>query len=289
VRPELLILGAAALWGTTGTAQELADLGASPVAVGLSRIAVGGLVLAVVAARVPRHRLPAVATLVGIAAVAAYQACFFAAVDRAGVALGTMVGVGSAPVFAGVITATLRGEAPAPRWYPATGLAVVGCGLLLSSAGDTEMDGLGLLLALGVGLSYASYTVATKALIDAGVPPDRAVAALFVGGTLVLAPALFVVDTEGMLSGRGILMVLWLGVVATALAYLLFGRGLARLPPPTVATLSLNEPLTATILGVVVLGERPGALAVVGALLLLAGLVLLLEGPALRRSGSRPA
>ena len=48
-RPELLIVAAAVLWGTTGTAQDLGDVGASPVAVGVARIALGGALLALVA------------------------------------------------------------------------------------------------------------------------------------------------------------------------------------------------------------------------------------------------
>jgi DME family drug/metabolite transporter len=63
--------------------------------------------------------------------------------------------------------------------------------------------------------------------------------------------------------------------VPTALAYVLFARGLRRLTPGETATLTLAEPLTATGLGVLVLGERPGAVAVAGAALVLAGLLAL--------------
>ena len=48
-RPELLIVAAAVLWGTTGTAQDLGDVGASPVVVGVARIALGGALLALLA------------------------------------------------------------------------------------------------------------------------------------------------------------------------------------------------------------------------------------------------
>jgi DME family drug/metabolite transporter len=74
-------------------------------------------------------------------------------------------------------------------------------------------------------------------------------------------------------------MLAWLGLVATAGTYLLFARGLMRLPAATVATLNLAEPLIAAILGLLVLGERPGARAAVGALSLLAGLILAARAP----------
>jgi DME family drug/metabolite transporter len=84
------------------------------------------------------------------------------------------------------------------------------------------------------------------------------------------------------------LMALFLGAVPTALAYVLFARGLRRLTPGETATLTLAEPLTATGLGLLVLGERPGAVVAVGAGLVLAGL-LALAVPAQRRPRLVPA
>jgi DME family drug/metabolite transporter len=275
VRPELLIIGAAVLWGTTGTAQDLGDIGASPVAVGTVRVLLGGLLLAIIAMGSGRPSGPWTAYVVGAAAVAGYQASFFAAVDRAGVALGTLVAIGSGPVFTGIVALVAGGERPVPRWYPATGLAVVGCGLLLAPGGDSELDAVGLALALGAGLSYAVYTVAAKAVLDRGVPGPTVMAAFFLGGAILLLPTLLVADTDGLVSGRGIAMEVWLGVATTAVSYVLFSAGLQRLRASTVATLSLTEPLTAALLGVIVLGERPGAIAALGALVLLSGLVVI--------------
>jgi DME family drug/metabolite transporter len=279
-RPELLIVGAAVLWGTTGTAQDLGDIGASPVAVGTLRVLLGGAILALIAGRTGRPTGPWLAYAVGALAVATYQASFFAAVDRSGVALGTLVAIGSGPVFTGIVAAVASSERPISRWYPATGLAVVGCALLLGPGGDSELDAVGLGLALAAGLSYAVYTVAAKAVLSRGVPGPTAMATFFLGGAVLLLPSLFLADTDGLLSGRGIAMEVWLGVATTAVAYVLFSAGLHRLRSSTVATLSLTEPLTAALLGVVVLGERPGLVAAVGALVLLSGLVVITTGPA---------
>lgn len=278
VRPELLIVGAAVLWGTTGTAQDLGDVSASPVAVGTIRILLGGLLLAVIASRSARPTGPWAAYVVGAIAVAGYQATFFAAVDRAGVALGTLVAIGSGPVFTGVVALLASGERPVPRWYAATGLAVVGCGLLLAPGGDSALDVGGLGLALAAGLSYAVYTVAAKAVLDRDVPGPTVMAVFFLGGAVLLLPTLLVADTDGLASGRGIAMEVWLGVATTAVSYVLFSAGLRRLRASTVATLSLTEPLTAAVLGVLVLGERPGGTAAVGAALLLSGLVVISVG-----------
>ena len=295
-RPELLIVAAAVLWGTTGTAQDLGDVAASPVAVGAARIALGGALLGVIAWATTRSgcaplfsgtrgsnqngmRAVPGAVGAGIVAVAGYQACFFAAVERAGVALGTLVAIGSGPVFTGIVALVASRERPVPRWYPATVLAVVGCALLLAPGGDSELDGVGLGLALGAGLSYAVYTVAAKAVLTRGVPGPTVMATFFLGGALLLAPALLFADTDGLTTGKGLAMVIWLGVATTAVSYVFFSAGLQRLRSSTVATLSLTEPLTAALLGVVVLGERPGLLAAVGALVLLSGLLVISLGP----------
>lgn len=69
--------------------------------------------------------------------------------------------------------------------------------------------------------------------------------------------------------------VAWLAVVTTALAYTLFGRGLRGLPAAQVATLTLLEPVTATLLGVLVLQEAFTLSTAAGMLLLVAGPVIL--------------
>ena len=76
-------------------------------------------------------------------------------------------------------------------------------------------------------------------------------------------------------TGDGLALALFLGAIPTALAYVLFARGLRHLTPGETATLTLAEPLTATALGVLALGERPGAVAAAGAALVLAGLLVL--------------
>src|SRR5690554_6286870 len=105
-RGSLLILLAAMLWGTTGTAQALAPVGATPLAVGTLRLAVGGGALVLVSAlrgtlHVRHWRHPA--ALLAAAGVAGYQASFFGGVARTGVAVGTLVAIGSAPVIAGIV------------------------------------------------------------------------------------------------------------------------------------------------------------------------------------------
>jgi DME family drug/metabolite transporter len=77
-------------------------------------------------------------------------------------------------------------------------------------------------------------------------------------------------------------LVVWLGLVCTALAYVLFVRGLRDVPASTAGTLSLAEPLVAVTVSALVLGERLAALTIVGGSLLLAGIAFA-SLPSLRR------
>jgi DME family drug/metabolite transporter len=207
--------------------------------------------------------------------VAAYQACFFVGVDRAGVAIGTVVALGVAPLATGLL-GLLLGERVTRRWALATAAAVTGVVLLVAGADGAgqEVDVLGVAAALGAGLSYAGYTVAARTLLLRGARGVLVMAGFFGIGALLLAPTLVGTDLSWLWTARGGLMVLWLGVVATGVSYVLFQRALSGLPSGTVATLSLAEPVTATLLGLLVLREEMSTLTAVGIGVVVLGLAL---------------
>ena len=173
------------------------------------------------------------------------------------------------------------------RWAAATALACAGVLLLVLGGGGASVDTLGIMLAVVSGSGYATYTVLAKRMLRLGHAPERVMAASFSLGALLLVPVLVLGDLSWLGSGDGIVMALFLGAIPTALAYVLFARGLRHLTPGETATLTLAEPLTATGLGVLALGERPGAVAAAGAGLVLAGL-LALALPAARRPARTP-
>jgi drug/metabolite transporter, DME family len=278
---RLQVLLAATCFGTTGTAQAIGP-GGSPVAVGAARIVFGGLLLVLVARRV-RVRMPSVSRgLVGMAcAVALYQLSFFAAVRLTGVAVGTVVAIGTGPAAAGLLGRVVNGERLDARWAQATALAAVGV-LLLAGDGGGSVNPTGVALAITSGVGYATYTVLTKRMLDAGEAPEGVMAAGFGGAGLLLAPALILAGPGFLATPGGLAVAAYLAAVPTALAYVLFSRGLRHLSSGETATLVLAEPLTAAALGVIALGEHPSPAAGAGALLVLAGL-LVLAAPGRRR------
>jgi drug/metabolite transporter, DME family len=192
------------------------------------------------------------------------------------VAVGTVVALGSAPAFTGLFGRLFAGERLEGRWLAATALACAGvCLLTLGGGSGGEVSALGIGLALAAGAGYAGYAVIGKHLLDRGGTPEGVMAAVFGTGALILLPALALIDTGELLTANGLALAGYLGAVTTAVAYILFARGLKQLGASETATLTLAEPVTAMALGLVVLGERPGAVAVAGAALVLAGLALL--------------
>ena len=273
-----LILIAAILWGTTGTAQALAPAGSSPLAIGALRLALGGSALALSAwlRGGLRHRSwPPLLTIAAGAFVALYQVTFFSAVLKTGVAVGTIVGIGSAPVFAGILEYLVRQRRPGRRWYFSTAVAVFGCLLLVLQAGDIRIDGVGIVLALTAGFSYAAYALAIKLLLP-GRSPEDVTAVIFCLGAIFLSPLLLMADLSWLRQINGWLLMLHLGLVATALSYWFFASGLKTVAASTAVTLSLAEPLTAAILGIVVVGERINVVSSLGLVLILSALVLLI-------------
>ncbi len=288
----LLVAIAAVSWGTTGATMTLLsrEAAASPLLVGWSRLAIAAPCLVLTAAftarwhvrPVARRAWPALTDLPLCAALglamAAYQVCYFRAVTLVGVAAAALLAICSAPLLIAILAALFLGERLTPLVRLSLGTAVAGTVLLVvGPRGLGEVAGqfgLGALLALGAGVSYAVYAVAAKGLL-ARVTPLAVSAITFALAAAFLAPALLLEPTPASAMAAGWPLLLYLGLGPTAVAYALFTAGLNRVPATAAGIVSLLEPLTATTLGLLVFGERLGAIGTAGALLLLAALTLL--------------
>jgi DME family drug/metabolite transporter len=294
----VLVCLAAASWGTTGSVMALlAREGTpSPLLVGWARMAGAAPCLLLAVALVPpgttargqwRPRDWAKAALLG-AAMAAYQVCYFWAVPRTGVALTALLAICSAPLMIAAGAAVTLKERPSPATVAALLLAVAGATMILvglradgaatfgSPAGGSTAGAFaaGALAALGAGLSYAVYAVTAKGLLRRAAPLPLA-AVTFTLAALLLTPALALTPGAGAQLAAGWPLLLYLGVVPTAAAYVVFGAGLRRVTVTTAGIATLLEPLTAATLGVLAFGERLGTVGWAGAAMLLGALGLL--------------
>ncbi|MGW0755827.1 DMT family transporter [Streptomyces sp. NPDC002814] len=276
------ILISAVLWGTTGTASSLAPDGAPAAAIGSAGLTLGGILL-FLTSRGARS-LPAGCTrrerwllVLGALAVAGYPVTFYPAVARTGVAVTTVIALGSAPVFAGLLSWMTGQSRPTARWTLATAAAVLGCALLVLgpelTGHATPMDVTGVVLAAGAGLSYAVYSLIGGRLITRGHASDAVMGVLFGAAGLLVLPLVLLMDTQWLTTARGAAVAGYLALFTVALAYRLFGYGLRHTPASTATSLTLAEPAVAALLGVTVLGERLPTASWCGLAVLALGLV----------------
>jgi DME family drug/metabolite transporter len=267
------------------------------VSVGAARIVIGGLLLLALAAgaRGPRGELRALLAAPGarragliLAAVSVggYQLSFFSAVHLTGVAIGTVAAIGSAPVLTGLISRLTGGPPLRGRWMAATAGAVAGCAVLITGgrAAGVNLPGLG--LAVTAGLCYAVYAICAARLIRGGTGDRAVMAALFGGGAVLLMPVLLASSPGWLLTARGLAVAGYLGVVTTAVAYLLYARALRTVPVPVAVTLGLAEPVVAALLALIVLGERLTPTAAAGVVLVGLALAALVVPPRTRRAAA---
>jgi drug/metabolite transporter, DME family len=284
-RGVAMVLAAAMLWGTTGTAQSLAPPQLSSVWVGALRLlAASGFFVVLFGMRgggLWRRHDPAVLPWRGIAAAAAcmtvYNLAFFAGVRATGVAVGTAVAIGSAPVWAGMLQWGVDRRPPGAVWWLGTALAVTGGALMVGSAGaSTAVSAPGIVACLTAGLAYAAYAMVNKHVV-AAAPVAAVTGAIFVLAAGMAAPIAWALAGPPLLRVADLAVIGWLGVMSTGVAYLLLSQALRTVSSATAVTLALAEPVTAFVLALVVVGERPGVLALLGLVVVLAGLAVVIR------------
>jgi DME family drug/metabolite transporter len=294
------VLSAGLLWGTGGLAGSLLGQVAAlpPLAVATYRLAGGGLtVLAVLAVtgRLPRLRRAGWLRVLSVGVLTAtYQACYFAAVAMTSLAVATVIAIGAAPVL--VLTAEAVGERrrPSSASLVPIGLALLGLALLLGTSGHplTRAGGgslaLGVLLALGAAAGFGALALIGRRPVPGLDGPATIGVGFTAGGALLAVAALVAGALTGGLGfgGHGfsglefaptaasVGLLVYLGWVPTALAYGLFFVGLRGVSASSAAVVAVLEPVTATVLGVLVLGQRLGLGGMVGAGLLCAAAVV---------------
>lgn len=276
ITAQLFVLMAAILWGTTGSAQAFAPQNAKPIVIGALRMAVGGTALfsmaAIKGSFKTKVKLDKKLLLMASICIAFYQPLFFSGVSKTGVALGTVLALGSAPVFSGVIEYFMEKKI-SRKWIIATIISIIGCVLLFSGQDSMNMNVFGSVLSLGAGLSYAVYVRVSQKLFQDS-PRDAVNGLIIFISAIILSPILFMNDLSWVVTTRGIMVTLHLGIVTTALAYTLFVYGLVNISTPKAVTLTLAEPLTAAMLGVVVFNEKLTIISMIGVLLLFSGLII---------------
>ncbi|AGF73651.1 DMT family transporter [Corynebacterium halotolerans] len=292
MRDRLLGIGAititSLLWGTTGTAATFAPE-AGPLAIGAASLGIGGLlqaVIAVLALRAARTSLRSHRRLImlGALAMAIYPLAFYSSMHHAGVAIGSVVSLASAPLASGILERIIDRRRLSAWWMIAAGLGILGSVLLCLSkmngpAAATVPTAVGIALGLIAGITYATYSWVVHRLMTQGISRSASMGAVFGCGGLLLMPVLLLTGAPLIASTEALLVAGYMALLPMFLGYVLFGFGLTRVSPSTATTVTLTEPAVATILAVVIVGEQLGLLGWVGLGIIAAVLLILALAP----------
>ncbi|GAA2424262.1 DMT family transporter [Streptomyces glaucus] len=299
----LCVLAASVLWGTTGTAATFApDVG--PLAIGAVAMGVGGLLQALFAAPQLRRAAPLLrdrrgTVALGAVSVAVYPLAFYSSMHLAGVAVGTVVSIGTAPLVSALIERAVDGRRLTRRWMTAAFLGLLGTTLLCAAeaagtGGSAEAAAtVTTLLGVGLGLvaaaTYAVYAWAAHRLITHEVPSRAAMGAVFGLGGLLLLPVLALTGAPLVDSWSNAAVGIYMALVPMFTGYLLFGWALAHVRASMATMLSLLEPAVAAVLAVQVVDERLSVSGWIGIVFVIACLVVLTApAPAVRRRRQPP-
>ena len=283
-RPVLLVMAAALLWGTTGTAAFWLGVDVSPLAIGAATMGIGGVVLALVGGQsslaVLRDSGTRVWAVLGIIGVVVYPLTFYWGMSQAGIALGNLIALGLGPLVVALLEWGADRSAPSRLWWLASGVALAGIALM--SVAKVDLGGgresnvaLGVVLAVTAGAAYGLYTYAFGRLIERGHTPRAVIGAMFGGASPVLLVVLAVTGAGLFASASQVALVGYLVLGPMVLAYVAFSAALKTLRSSTVASVALLEPVVAGLLAIVLVGERLGPLAWVGGLAVLGAMAML--------------
>lgn len=287
VRGIGLILLAATLWGTVGiatkTVYQLADTNA--LSIGFFRLAFALPALFVASwwqlgrglFAIPRRDL---ALMAGIGAgMATYQVCYMAAIPLVGVAISVLVTLCTAPVIIALSSALVLRETVSRRVIVAMGCALLGTALLVginpADGADSGRTLLGVGLALGSATSYALITLCSRSLTNR-YHPLQPITIGFAFGALFLLPFALGAGLTLSFPAFGWGALIYLGLLPTALGYILFISGIRNVSATIASIVTLVEPLVATVLAWWLFGEQLGPLGILGAVLLIGAIVLLM-------------
>jgi drug/metabolite transporter (DMT)-like permease len=288
-----LAIGAAFAFGMSGAwARGLIDAGWTPGAAVTARVWVAALVLLVptiISLRgrwgVLRKNAGMVAAY-GLLAVTATQLCYFQAVAVMDVGLALLIEY-TAPIAVILWLWVRRGERPSRRSVIGAAIAFVGLVLMLDIITGAEVNVAGILWALAAMVGAATYFL-LSAKADTGLPPI----ALAGGGLLLGAVALTIAGLVGILpiawttddityrfgTVPWFVPVLAIGLIATALAYVLGIASTRMLGSRLASFVALSEVVAALLFGWLLLGQLPDLLQALGGALVLVGVVVVKLG-----------
>ena len=291
-RAAILLLLGALCFSTTGMFQSIAPEDASPWRVGEARMSVGCLCLfawCFFSHKLPKNwkALPWKYIAVCTGCILAYSPLFFFSVKAVGVSTTAVVAIGVTPLWTAIIEKVVYGATPPIRWYVATFLALAGIVHMNAESFDTSSSSLLYsILPIAAGFVYAVLLVVTPKVME-HIPAETTMMIVMGIASVVMFPVIFLFPFDWIFTTKGAVVVVGIGLISVGLAFSLFMTGLKYTGSVIGATLGLAEPIGASIIGIVFLGEPVSKLQIGGLHLLFASIILLDFGQILLRKKTK--
>jgi DME family drug/metabolite transporter len=276
------VILAGMFWGTTGTIAYFIGGAVPALATGAVTMGVGGALLAGLAGKSALRALTdpslRVWIVLGGLGVVVYPLGFYTGMDLAGVAIGNILALGTGPLIGALLEWLVDKRPPGVGWFISIGIGIAGVVTIsLADHSDTTANpdqfGLGVIVALIAGVGYGFYSYAMGRVIDAGHSALASAGSVFGAGSLplrIVAAAFWAPLANAGTAWWGLG---YLVVGPMVLSYLLYSRALRSLSSSSVMTIALTEPAVATIMAVIVVGERFDLAGALGLLLIAVSVV----------------
>lgn len=283
------VLIASFLWGTTGTAASFAPT-LSPLAIGAIAMGGGGLLQALLAIKYIQRNLSKLRQqrtilLLGGLGVGIYPLTFYSSMHYAGVTIGTVVSIGTAPLFTALLERIVDRRELSKRWLISFVLGVIG--IVCLSLGESKVTAiateethklLGIVLGCVAGLTYSLYSWCAQKLMQRGIESKASMGMIFGLGALLLLPTLYFTGGNLLHESINIYVAAYMTLIPMFLGYLLFGFGLKTVPASQAVTLTLFEPFIAAIFAMTLVGEHLALIGWMGLALIFSCLLVLAKG-----------
>ncbi|WP_422477826.1 DMT family transporter [Pleomorphochaeta sp. DL1XJH-081] len=280
---SIQVLLAGICWGTYGTIASHLPAGIPSLAVGTIRLGVGALGLALVLAirhkghvitRGNHFNLGTIA--LGAIALAVAQTTLYIGIRNAGVTIATMIFIGTPPLFSGLYSLVVRKERQSMSWLTSSLVIAFGCYLMAISEGVTAQSSplvWGSIFATVAGASWTMVGTMLRDMEKVASPVESSFVIMAAASLVMLPIALLQGAATWIDNSRVIFLSLALGLLSAAIPYWLFTTGARRIPASHAFLYGLSEPITASFLGMVVLGERLTPLGMIGYLAVVTSLI----------------
>lgn len=276
-----MIAFAAAMWGLIGFfVKGLNNAGFSAMEIVAIRVLTAAIVLSFVGIAFYRSHLKIRAKDLylfvgtGILSIVFFNWSYFTAIHLMNIPIAVAL-LYTSPAFVAVLSFLFLKESMNWKKWLAIIMTVIGCTLAagITGQGETSFSVSSILIGLGAGFGYALYSIFGKVALRRYHPFTVTLYTFLVASAALVPTTGIVGKAADLFSGDAWLYALGLGIFPTVVAYFAYSWGLERTESSTAAVVATLEPVIATMLGILVYGDRLGGLQLLGAALILLSVI----------------